>query len=183
MDRRRLPPCGKAKNRSEHRHIVFVARQPAARRIVDIQSLVTDHAAPNYIFPFHEIVVQRSERLPGKPAADVKAADIAAHNRERRALARRWRACCLGLWGRGLAALLARLAPMPVRRRGARIVELVGLAVATDAAHGRPALLERQEAAVGGANVAAIDRAPFVWIVWLLIGASRRQRRQQRESC
>jgi hypothetical protein len=52
--------------------------------------------------------------------------------------ARRWRACCLGLWGRGLAALLARLAPMPLRRRGARIVELVGLAVATDAAHGRP---------------------------------------------
>jgi hypothetical protein len=39
-------------------------------------------------------------------------------------------------------------------------------------------LFEREKATVCGV---AADSAPFVWIVWLLIGASGRQRCQQRK--
>jgi hypothetical protein len=75
---------------------------------------------------------------------------------------------------------LVRLAPMPLRRR---IVESVGLAVAADATHGCSALFERQEATVGAAAAALppILGAPWVGIVWLLIGPGGRrgQRRHQ----
>jgi hypothetical protein len=93
----------------------------------------------------------------------------------RRGLAARTPPRKKSVYSSGLAALLARLTPMPLRRRGARIVELVGLAVA--ASHS--ALFEREKATV--CRLAA-DSAPFVWIVWLLIGAGGRQRHQQRES-
>jgi hypothetical protein len=65
---------------------------------------------------------------------------------------------------------------MPLRRRATRIVELVGFAGAADATHGRPALFERQEAAVDAAKfwAAAIDGAPWIRIVLHLIGAGGR---------
>jgi hypothetical protein len=48
----------------------------------------------------------------------------------------------------------------PLRRRATRIVELIGFAKTADAAHGRPALFERQEAAVAAAQAAiAIENA------------------------
>jgi hypothetical protein len=63
---------------------------------------------------------------------------------------------------------------MPLRRRATRIVKLVGFAGAADATHGRPALFERQEAAVDAAKfwAAAIDGAPWIRIVLHLKGAA-----------
>jgi hypothetical protein len=90
--------------------------------------------------------------------------------------ARDWRAYCLRSWEPRLTALLAQVWPMPLRRRATRIVELVGFAGAADATHGRPALFERQEAAVDAAKfwAAAIDSAPWIRIVLHLIGAGGR---------
>ena len=77
-----------------------------------------------------------------------------------------------------------------MRRRATRIVEWVGLAGAANASYGRPALFEGQKAAIGATELTAagIVGAPFVWVVWHLIGAGGRwvqdqhqqERRQQR---
>ena len=96
-----------------------------------------------------------------------------------------WHACCRGSWERRLAALLVRLAPMPSRRRATRIVELVELAGAADAAYGCSALLDREKATVGASAAGGVRilGAPFVWIVWHPVGAGGQQRYQQQECC
>ena len=56
-----------------------------------------------------------------------------------------------------------------------RIVELIGRAETTDAAHRRSALLDREESAIrSAAPAAAIDRAPGVGIIGHGVGLRRR---------
>jgi hypothetical protein len=75
-------------------------------------------------------------------------------------------------WGR--FASLTRLAPKPLRRRWARIVEWVWLTVAVT----HSALFEREIATV----CVLANPARFVWVVWLLIGANSACAREKKRT-
>jgi hypothetical protein len=100
--------------------------------------------------------------------------------RERKTIRFMLHACRLESIVRRVAVLLARLAPMPLRLRGARIVELVGLAGAADAAYGCSTLFDCEKATVAAPAAAVpILGAPWVGIVWLLIGAGSQWRQDR----
>jgi hypothetical protein len=69
---------------------------------------------------------------------------------------------------------------MPPRLRATRIVEWVGLAGAADAAYGRSTLFDREKATVGAGAVPILG-APWVGIVWHLIGAGGRMRQHRHQ--
>ena len=76
------------------------------------------------------------------------------------------------------------LFPFAWARSRPRIVELVRLAGATNAAYGRHTLLPGGKSAIRGAtHVAAINGTPWIWIVWHFVCVGRCLRENGRKEC